>query len=105
MSGDHISAWFPEQDQIRLAVLSKLIEECNELSARAARCIAQGVDEIDPDSGRTNRVEMTREVSDVIACCQKLSDAMDIGGDAERINRKFLGYGRWHDLILQRSKP
>jgi len=99
MIRDHISPWSPEQDKVRLAVLIKLIEECNELSGRAARCIAQGVDEVDPDTGRTNREEMSREVSDVIACLQKLNGEMGISGDPDRVNSKFLGYGRWHDMI------
>lgn len=98
-----VSPWMPEQDRIRLAVLGKLIEECNELSARAARCIIQGIDETDPDTGRTNRAELAREVADVWACLNVLVAAEDVRADGARLHGKVVGFGRWHRLISQRD--
>lgn len=97
--GDHISPWMPEQDRIRLAVLGKLVEECNELGARAARCIIQGIDEIDPDSGRTNRAEMAREVADVLACIDALETTEGVDADELRVLGKVSGFRRWHEMI------
>lgn len=97
--GDHISAWMPEQDRNRLAVLGKLIEECNELSARAARCIIHGLDECDPDSGLRNRDELGREVSDLKACLDLLYERTGICSDYDRRTRKADGYRHWHGLI------
>jgi hypothetical protein len=98
MPEGQISPWMPEQNRIRLAVLGKLIEECNELSARASRCIIQGANEIDPDSGQTNLVELVKEMSDVIAC---IDFAFAIGArpDKQRISRKYDGYMHWLDMI------
>ncbi len=33
----------------------------------AARCIIQGIDEVDPSSGKTNRVRLESEIADVYA--------------------------------------
>lgn len=94
-----ISAWRPEQDLHRLAVLGKLIEECNELSARAARCIIHGIDQPDPDTGRTNLAELEREMADVEACMLQVQ--MRLGGkfDYARASSKHAGFDEWHQLI------
>lgn len=94
-----ISAWMPEQDQHRLACLGKLIEECNELAARAARCIIHGLDETDPASGRTNREELAREMADVEACMHQAEQRLDVDWMAKRAIDKSDGLNRWHDLI------
>lgn len=98
MPDGQISPWLPEQNRIRLAVLGKLIEECNELSARAARCIIHGVNEIDPDTGQPNIVELSKEMSDVMAC---IDTAFAIGAhpSKSRTERKSAGFRRWHELI------
>lgn len=99
MAEGAISAWLPEQDQHRLAVLGKLIEECNELSARAARCIIHGLGEVDPDTGRLNGIELAREMADVEACLAQAQQRLELPYLAERARDKFAGFNRWHDLI------
>ena len=94
-----ISPWMPEQDRIRLAVLGKLIEECNELAGRAARCIIQGIDERDPDSGLTNRTEMAREIADVIACTEVAIEVLVLSVGSQRVQEKMRGFYRWHTMI------
>lgn len=98
-----ISPWMPEQDRIRLAVLGKLAEECNELAARAARCIIQGLDEADPASGRSNRAELTREIADVIACTEVAIEALSLDVSDQRIKDKMRGFYRWHTMIETRE--
>ncbi|MFC5421969.1 hypothetical protein ACFPOB_20615 [Bosea eneae] len=99
MSEGTISPWFPEQDRIRLAVLGKLIEECTELAGRAARCIIQGLDERDPATGRKNREELGREMSDVSACIET-AERCHIGlRGLGRMADKRDGFRRWHELI------
>jgi hypothetical protein len=100
-SGDKpaITAWLPDQDQHRLAVLGKLIEECNELSGRAARCILHGLDEVDPDSGRTNRAELEREIADVEACLSQAQKRLGVAYDLHRAVEKTRGFDHWHNLI------
>jgi len=99
MAEGQISPWFPEQDRVTLAVLGKLIEECNELSARAARCIIQGIDEKDPGSGRANIDELEREAADVMACLEMAQRRLGVRPSGDRQGEKFRGYERWHELI------
>lgn len=94
-----ISPWMPEQNQIRLAVLGKLIEECNELAGRAARCIIQGLDETDPASGRLNSEELAREMADVEACISVLVDRIGLYPMTGRVLDKIDGFRRWHGMI------
>jgi hypothetical protein len=94
-----ITLWMPETDPHILAVLGKLGEELNELSARVSRAIVQGVDELDPDTNRFNSEELTREISDVYACLILLRERMGIGHDPSRLESKLSGYRTWHVLI------
>lgn len=98
-----VSPWMPEQDRLILAVLGKLAEECNELAGRAARSIIQGLDELDPASGLTNRVELAREAGDVEACIAKLEEVLGIGASPSRVAAKYDHLGRWHNMIRERE--
>lgn len=99
MPEGQISAWFPEQDQHRLAVLGKLAEECNELAARASRCIIHGLKEVDPVSGRTNAEELSREIADVEACLAIADEELGLTFDTTRMAKKLAGFRDWHRLI------
>jgi len=101
---ESVSPWLPEQDRIRLATLGKLIEELNEASSRAARCIIQGLDETDPDTGRTNRAELEREISDVLACIEMASIELHVEPDPQRQDGKVDHFQRWHELIDEAGK-
>ena len=96
-----ITAWLPEQDRHRLAVLGKLVEELNECSARAARCITHGIDETDPDTGRTNRAELEREIADVMACIEQAVNRVGVRLSYRRQSDKSAGFDRWHRLISE----
>lgn len=98
-----ISPWMPEQDRIRLATLGKLAEECSELAGRAARCIIQGANEVDPDTGRTNAEELAREIADVEACIAMVEAQLDIVPDKSRSHNKIMGFCRWHLMISERG--
>lgn len=101
---DQISPWMPEQDRLRLAVLTKLAEECNELGGRAVRCIAQGIDELDPKTGRSNRDELRREIADVKACIRTTERFFELMMMLEREESKRDGYRRWHEMIIDASR-
>lgn len=96
-----ITAWLPEQDRHRLAVLGKLSEECNELGARAARCVIHGLDQQDPATGRLNREELSREIADVMACIDQAAKRLGIELDEERFVLKTEGFDHWHELIAE----
>ncbi|SCW95870.1 hypothetical protein [Ancylobacter rudongensis] len=98
-----ISPWMPEQDRVRLAVLGKLAEEAGELASRAARCIIQGIDETDPDTGRSNADELGREIADVMACAAALEALLRVNYSKQRVTDKVSGFARWHCMIRERD--
>lgn len=106
--GDHISPWMPITDQVLLAILGKMGEESGELATRCCRCIVQGLDELDPDTGRTNRAELAREMADVMACIEIVRYDLPSTGpgklpgitpDMGRVAAKTSGFRRWHQMI------
>lgn len=97
-----ISPWMPMQDQHQLAMLGKLAEEAAELASRASRCIIQGIDELDPDTGRSNRDELAREIADVLACVE-IAHWYGVTPDGKRQRDKVNGFDRWHNLIDGRA--
>lgn len=99
-----ITLWLPERDSHRLAALGKLAEECNELAARASRCIIQGLDEQDPKSGLTNKVELEREIADVFACVEQVVDRLDVRLNYRRQAEKSKGFDRWHRMISEAAQ-
>ena len=65
---DKPSNWVPIGNKRDLAALSKLGEEVNELGAIICRAIAQGgLDKLDPETGKPNRVALEEEIADVRA--------------------------------------
>lgn len=58
--------------------LTKLMEECGELTQVAACMQLQGVDHINDKMGESNREWMKREITDVLACIQTISKSLDI---------------------------
>lgn len=63
--------WQPITNAADIAHLGKLIEELNELSNVAARCIIQGLDGIDPKSQNTNIHNLENEIADVLTLIEK----------------------------------
>lgn len=96
---DQISPWMPETDQHRLAILGKLAEEAGELASRAARCIIHGLDEKDPETGRSNRDELAREAADVEACLEIARETLAVVSADSRKASKANGFRLWHSLI------
>ena len=60
-------AWQPVTDKVTVKRLSKLMEEAGELISVCARCLAQGLDGVNPDNGKSNRRWLEEELSDVAA--------------------------------------
>lgn len=58
--------------------LTKLMEECGELTQVAACMQLQGVDHFNDKMGESNREWMKREITDVLACIQTISKSLDI---------------------------
>ena len=61
------SPWHPMTKQIDLKHLEKLGEEAGELVSAICRCLAQGIDEAHPVTGKINRDWFQDEIADVTA--------------------------------------
>lgn len=62
-----IAKWIPDDNQHQARRIGKLGEETNELGAVLFRIQIQGIDAIDPASGKTNRQRFIEEMADVTA--------------------------------------
>lgn len=96
-----MNPWTPTTDLHMLRRMGKLQEELGELQAVAARCIIQGIDEIDPHSGEINRQRLLEEMADVsaqIGCCvRELS--LDMHEYVIRIEEKTAQMAEWERLV------
>lgn len=101
-----ITAWHVEEDKRRLRRLGKSLEELSELSNVLARCIIQGVDEVDPSSGEVNRDRMWKEVADVYAQIAYLEKEFNLPVDKiiERIGVKKDSMFEWERLLAEEGK-
>lgn len=73
-----MTKWTPTTNLMMLRRMGKLLEELGELSAVAARCIIQGIDEIDPGTGKVNRRRLEDEIADVMAQCDVTIQALGL---------------------------
>lgn len=56
--------------------LSKLAEECGELTQIAMKSLIFGIDSINPKTGEANRDLIKKEIGDVLTSIQLLNDAL-----------------------------
>ena len=96
-----VSAWHVETDAYRIRRLGKSLEELGELVSVLARCIIQGVDEVDPSSGEVNQLRMQKESSDVVAQLSLLVQAFNLDTQAidNRIEDKIDSMQKWEQLL------
>lgn len=80
-----LSKWTPTTDLMMLRRMGKLLEELGELTNVAARCIIQGIDEVDPGTGKVNRLRLENEIADVLAQCRCTIDALGLDDHAIRV--------------------
>jgi hypothetical protein len=76
-----MNPWKPDADPYQARRIGKTLEELSELSAVLARISIQGIDAIDPASGKTNRQRLIEEHADVIAQLQCNLFAFDLPFD------------------------
>lgn len=75
--------WKPDDNPHQARRIGKTLEEVNELGAVLARISIQGLDAIDPASGKTNRVRLEEELGDLEA--QTILTIQALGLDYSRI--------------------
>ena len=73
-----MNPWKPDDDPRQARRIGKTTEEVNELGAVLARISIQGLDAIDPGSGKTNRVRLEEEMADCYAQFEKTTDYLKL---------------------------
>lgn len=96
-----LDPWQPESNPIRIAIMGKLLEELGELTAIVARCVIQGINESEPNTGFPNVLALQQEIADVYACVSLLGEHLLLNQDAmnARMRAKIMHLRRWHVLI------
>src|SRR4051812_36337432 len=73
-----LSEWQPITNKHNLAALGKLGEEASELCSAICRCIIQGMDELEPTTGKPNRQWLEEEIADVMALTTLAIQELDL---------------------------
>lgn len=94
------SPWHPMSDPVDLKHLGKLLEELGEAVSAAARCLIQGIDEKEPETGKLNREWLQDEIADVGAGFRLCIDRFNLNVQvmSERSKRKQEHLVQWHNL-------
>lgn len=97
------SDWQPITSKADLAILGKLIEELGECSSIAARCIIQGIDESDPETGVLNLASLRNEIADVVAMCSLITDiySLDTNTMDKRTKIKYAHKMEWYMQLVK----
>lgn len=91
------SPWEPETNPQRLKAGLKLLEELGEGVSAMARCLMQGIDEVEPVTKKPNRLWLNEEFGDILANMDRVIQTfrLDYGFIARRRERKFAYITRW----------
>ena len=99
------SPWMPITDIRTLRVLGKAAEETAELNKALARAIIQGLDGIDPHTGKDNKTAILEEIVDVFVSTELVVDLLDPDlrcsvWMTERQHNKFRKLKEWQEGLL-----
>lgn len=101
IDGHRPSKWIPITDLQTLAALGKLAEECGELSAIIARCVIQGLNGVNPETGEINDDDLQKEIADVRGLSQLVirQFGFDDAFIAERAEKKYQMKREWLEML------
>lgn len=93
--------WKPITNQLDLAHLGKLGEECGELTAVNERCKIQGLDGLNPETGKPNRRWLEEEIADVLACLDRVVERFNLDKEfiMQREAKKIALLREWHGVL------
>lgn len=97
-----VSTWIPTNDPILLSALGKLCEEAGELVSIISRIIIQGgLDECDPETGKSNREALQEELADVQGLSNLVANVLflDHQGIDLRANKKYNMKAEWLEML------
>lgn len=94
-----MNPWVPDSDPRQARRVGKSLEELSELSSVLARISIQGLDAIDPASGKSNRQRLHEETADVLAQieCNVIAFDMDKEALFDRQVLKSAQMAEWED--------
>lgn len=95
-----MNPWHPIKDAVQLKTLGKLGEELGECSAAVSRCIIQGVEGLEPVTGKSNRQWLEEEIADVIAGISLATELFNLDEAAIRARaaKKVEQLRAWHAM-------
>lgn len=93
-----VSPWHPMSDTVDLKTMGKAMEELGECIAAISRCIIQGIDELEPVTGKCNRDWLQEEMADVYANFMLIEARFNVMASTRRIERKMADLRAWHKL-------
>lgn len=102
-----MNKWQPDDNPHQARRIGKTLEELGELTGVLARISIQGLDAIDPASGKTNRQRMIEETADVYAQLGCNIRAFDLPM-SDIINRQVLKaeqMAQWEAHYTEEPKP
>ncbi|WP_394789098.1 hypothetical protein [Rhodoferax sp.] len=102
-----MNKWMPTTNPLILRRMGKTGEEAGELLAVTNRVIIQGIDEIDPSSGKTNRQRLQEEIADVVAQCYCTINALSLDENFIRMRtvEKQRQMIEWEALYSEQPSP
>lgn len=100
-----MNAWFPMKDVNDVRALGKTLEELGELTSAVARCLIQGIDEVEPVSHKPNRLWLMQEMADVQAQfgILILQFGLDQKYMGERTARKLHQMHQWRTILKENA--
>ncbi len=86
---------------------SSLLQILGALQAIAARCVIQGIEEVDPSSGKTNRVRFTDAVADTLTQVNRFIAHFNLDNNAIRlrVTEKKRQMAEWEALCTGAPAP
>lgn len=100
-----MTKWTPDCNPHQARRIGKTLEELHELGAVLARISIQGLDAVDPGTGKTNRQRMNEETADVIAQINRNFHAFAMPADDidKRVQEKEAMMAEWEAHFVQRE--
>lgn len=96
-----ITLWLPESRTVIHQALGKAAEEAAELAKILSRCLIQGLDASDPETGKPNLASLADELADVEATTEWLFRLLPLDVDSHntRAGRKLDGFLLWQKML------